>query len=174
MTISPLTRWLWFLSSWFPALLLWMLFALSGHQIWAFCAFTLLSLSLLTLYMVLNEMASMSGPQSSQVTILRTRDRENQCYMVWYVLPLLIQPWTSVQSAVALLIVVAMVGTIYVRGELLHINPVLFVLGYRLYEVQLENDTQTYLLLAQQHLSFSKPLNLVRLSDQLLWVTRSR
>jgi hypothetical protein len=55
-------------------------------------------------------------------------------------------------TAVATAVLVLLLAVIYVRGGLYHLNPVLALAGFRLYEVTEQNGRITMLLSRKNHL----------------------
>jgi hypothetical protein len=64
---------------------------------------------------------------------VRSRDEETMAYVLTYVVPFLGIDVSRVADLAAFALFLIVVGVLYVHTRLLYVNPVLTVLGYRLY-----------------------------------------
>jgi len=118
----------------------------SGNAIgWALVAASILPIAFLGIFL---QVARAVSPQTSLLPV-RTRQQDQLvlAFVSSYLLPvatsiLAVDSWSWVATGVLLLLLVL----IYLRGNLLHLNPVLSALGYRLYAIDLENGVEIMLL----------------------------
>jgi len=107
------------------------------------------------------------GQKRFQVTQVEDRGNDVAGYLVAYLLPFLPLGEPTARDIAAYILFIALVGIIYVRSELIHINPLLYVAGYRLLSVTVSlspGSTKQYMLIARK---------LPRLGDEI-WVRRFR
>jgi len=75
-------------------------------------------------------------PQEYTITSVVDRGADVGGYLVAYLLPFLVVPEPTGGELVAYIAFLAIAGVIYVRSELIYINPLLYVLGYRVTTVE--------------------------------------
>ena len=89
-------------------------------------------------------------------------------YIVGYIMPFLAIAFSDWQQVAALVVFFVILGFLYVNSDMIHINPTLNLLGYRLYEVTLE-DRSTYSLITRHRMQRDTTLQLVRIGDDILF-----
>lgn len=67
-------------------------------------------------------------------------------YVAAYLLPLLVVPEPSAGDLGAYLVILLTIGVVYVRSRMMQLNPMLYVMGYRVYSITTENDFTGYLI----------------------------
>lgn len=77
-------------------------------------------------------------------------DRENVTgeyvlYVVTYIIPFLVSDFGN-EEVFTLSVMLFFVGILYVRADLIHINPMFAIFGYRLYTITDENSNKIYIL----------------------------
>jgi len=88
-------------------------------------------------------------------------------YIVTYIIPFLAIPFSGWKEGVALTIFFIVLGILYVNSNMIHINPMLNLFGYHLYEVTLEDgDVQS--LVTRRRIRYRETLIAVRLGDEIL------
>ena len=97
-------------------------------------------------------------------------DKEVLAFLVSYALPL-VAPAQVGDSQLAFWTFMALVAVVLYQAELVNVNPLLGILGYRFYEVPSGSDT--LLLLARSRPGPSGAVGAIRLSDTL-WLEASR
>lgn len=75
------------------------------------------------------------------VTSVRSSGEASLAYLLAYVLPFIGGNFTSLGSLLSVAIFGVVIGSIYVRTDLLCINPILFVAGYGIFAVEVENGS---------------------------------
>jgi len=76
-----------------------------------------------------------SAPKKYRIERIEDRGSDVAGYLVTYLLPFLIVAQPSVWDLTAYALFIAIVGVIYVRSGLIYVNPLLYVVGYRLSSV---------------------------------------
>ena len=104
------------------------------------------------------ERVEVSIPEAKNV------DKEVLAFLVSYALPLVV-PARSLDNSPAFWTFMALVAVVLYQAELVHVNPLLGLLGYRFYEVQ--RGTETVLLIARSRSAKGSTRTIIRLSDTL-------
>jgi hypothetical protein len=163
---NAFVRTLLFLSSYLPlGLIFFVLFI--QKSLWI--SIGSLSLGLFGLVGLLVYMRSVQQVKATEFRIAQVQrnDAEAMSYIVSYVIPFFALEANSVEEAIALTIFFAMLGILYVHSNMIHINPVLGLMGYHLYEVTSEEDV-THALIARERIVPNKIINAVKAGDNIL------
>jgi hypothetical protein len=118
------------------------------------------------LYFVLRALRGI-GTRTVESTSVRRADERVLAFTSGYVAPLVVAAFGKPQAPtiIATAALVVVLAVIYVRAGLYHLNPVLAMLGFRLYEVTIENGSVTLLLTHADHLAQAGPIRCQYLSD---------
>ena len=111
--------------------------------------------------------------EREQVAVSRSKsvDREVLAFLVSYALPLVSSKHTE-SSAIAFWAFLAILAAVLYQAELVHVNPLLGILGYRFYEVARE-DGDTALLITRSRATAGATRTVIRLSSRL-WLESPR
>jgi hypothetical protein len=157
-------RWMLFISSYFPlTLIIWILFITQNPRLaWISLIIGTIGLTFTILYFIISLKAS-----PIQVKIIERQEKEGDVmgYIASYIIPLVTLPLNGWQQIFTLLIFTFVLGIIYTNSSMIRINPMLSLRGYRLYEIMVENSTDTYSLLS---------LNNIKKGDNILIVVVGR
>jgi phosphatidylglycerophosphate synthase len=163
---SILARFLLFLSSYFPlAAIFFILFV--GKQPWV--AIGILSIGLLgllgmTWYLrVVNRI----GPIQVKVRDIQRRDAEAMSYIVSYLIPFLAVPFNGWEQGFALSIFFVVLGILYVNSNMIHINPMLNLVGFHLYEITFE-DGAIHSLITRRRIVRGEKLSVIKVGEDIL------
>lgn len=85
---------------------------------------------------------------------VRIRDELPAAYLVTYLLPFMGPTTTSVRQLIALLIMFVFIGVVYVRSDLIYVNPSLSICGWSTYSA-LDGDGNVAMLVARSQLALS-------------------
>jgi hypothetical protein len=88
-------------------------------------------------------------------------------YIVTYIIPFLAIPFGGWKEGIALSIFFVVIGILNVNSNMIHINPMLNLSGYHLYEVTLENG-DVHSLVTRRRIRHRETLTAVRLGDDIL------
>lgn len=91
-----------------------------------------------------------TAPERVTIAEWRRRDDDVLSYLVTYVIPFMISPDDGWQKAVGLGLFLLVVCVLYVKTNMVYINPTLALFGYRLYEVKLGDDESTHPLITRR------------------------
>lgn len=103
----------------------------------------------------------------TKIVDCHSRGGEVMSYIVTYIIPFVAVAFSEWQQAVALAVFFVILGFLYVNSDMIHINPTLNFLGYRLYEVTLEGGS-VYCLLARGRIEKGRTLQLIPVGDDIL------
>jgi len=124
-------------------------------------------ISLLGLAMFLRA-ANQLAPHNVTVTRVVSRDAEAMAYIVTYLIPFLGISLSDPTDAVSLGIMFGLIAVLYVRTDLIYINPILSLLGYRLFEVETEGGKTSALVCKRDYVKTGSLIAIVSLDDYVL------
>lgn len=107
------------------------------------------------------------GPVQIKPESVQRRDGEAMSYIVSYVIPFLAVPFSGWEQGVALAIFFVVLAILYVNSNLIHINPMLNLAGYHLYEITLDNG-EVYHLIGRGRVVRGQTLLVVKAGDDIL------
>lgn len=93
-------------------------------------------------------------------------------YIASYVIPFLAVPFNGLEQALSLIIFFIVLGVIYVNSNMIHINPMLNIIGYTLYDVTLESGS-THSLITRRHIVRGESLSVVKIGEDILMEKRT-
>lgn len=151
------------------------LFALLALVLWpsgfAFACAALAVFGVLVL-VVLLRMARRGSPDPYEVANLRDAGSDVAGYLVGYLLPVLASPIPGIRDLVAYAAFLIVVGIVYVRSDLVHINPLLYVFGYRVFSIEISGGRDRFLI-ARNRPSSGQHITASHLTERLLIRHRS-
>src|ERR1035437_8497679 len=137
-----LTRIMLFLSSYAPLLCIYTLRSWDKYGWWA-SGFTVVAvLSCLWLWAFVLMSRSME-PTLIQPDSVSTRDSEALVYVASYVIPFVELPFDEWRSAVSLGIFFVMLGVLYINSHMIHINPMLNLIGFHVLEIEVKGEVHS-------------------------------
>jgi len=162
-----MTRVLLFVSSYAPLLaILWVRKTFGdGWFSWAIFGLALLSVAVLVIYLTL---ARRLAAHEVIVRSSSSKDGEAMSYLVSYLLPFLGLDSQRVADQVSLGIFLAMVAVLYVGSNLIHMNPMLNLVGFRILEVECEHGGMSTLICRKNYIRPGTSISVVSLSNHVL------
>ena len=145
LPIRPLFRFLLFVSSYFPAFLILFILLLDTFPWLAWTALGVGLLGLVALALVLGYL-SRQNARTLTVQACRSQGTEAMTYFINYVVPFLSGLLESRNSAIAFIVYFIVLGILYTNSNLIHINPMLNLAGYQIYQVEFEKDVPVALI----------------------------
>ncbi len=120
--------------------------------------------AMILLYFVLRSLAGIQS-RSVDTTAVRHEDERVLGFTSGYVVPVVVALFgaSGAATVVATTALVVLLALIYVRAGLYHLNPVLAVLGFRLYEVTAVNGQVIMLLSRDRHIPQQGPCSVATL-----------
>lgn len=163
---SLLIRMFFFASSYLP---LFVILALRNWSIYTNMCIMLLALGGLSI-VALGVFWSKARKQTV-VTIRIAKSSPNNAeamsYIVTYIIPFLDLDLEKPGTALSLAVFFLMLAVIYVQSNMIHINPLLNLMGWFIYEVETEEGTEFSLITRKHHISRGS-YRVIKLGGQLL------
>jgi hypothetical protein len=156
-----------FLSSYFPLAVIFLIIYYNTQLYIGLFSFFIGLIGFLGLLIFLKKLKKIT-PISYIVDSINKKDNESISYIVTYIIPFLSIPLTGWQPIVAIIIFLFIVGTLYVNSDMIHINPVLNLLGFHLYEITSQNNT--YFILSKIKIRKNEIIKAITISDDILMV----
>ena len=107
--------------------------------------------------------------QDLEVASAEVRDGDALAYIATYLVPFAAVTARDGRERAALGVFVALLAVLYVRGELFYVNPLLAVVGYRLFKVVTPRGATVVLLSKRRFLQSNSVVPARRLSDYVYW-----
>lgn len=158
---SVLLRYLLFVSSYFPLALISFFLFIEQQPIWAVIVLAIGSLGLIIMLVFFLRLALRLAPIQEKVTGLQGRDGEAMGYIASYLIPFVAIPFGGWQQGVALLIFIVVLSIVYVNSNMIHINPMLNLVGYHLYEITIEHSDTPHPLITRRRVVRGETLLLI-------------
>jgi hypothetical protein len=163
---SILTRVLLFLSSYFPLAVIFFFLLFSKSRALAIGILALGGAGLVGISVYLRLAQRLSPIRITVASVVR-RDAESMSYIVSYIIPFLAIPFQSLQEAISLGVFFFVIGVLYVNSNMIHINPMLNLSGYHLYEITIDSGA-TYSLVSRREVVRGETLSAIKASEGIL------
>lgn len=168
---SVLTRLLLFLSSYFPLSLIFFVILVHEHRKTATGILVVGFSGLVWMLLYLRKAQALSGIQL-KIAAFHRRDAEAMAYIVTYIIPFLVIPFHGWREGIALAVFFVVLGILYVNSNMIHINPMLNLFGYHLYEIAAD-DGGVHSLLARRTIRHKESVTVVKLGDEIVLEKRN-
>lgn len=112
------------------------------------------------------------APQSLHAESAQVRDGDALAYIATYLVPFAAITATTARERGALGLFVFLIAVLYVRSELFYINPLLALVGYRLFQVTTPAGVSVVLLTRRRFLRSELDIRVRRLSNYVYWEER--
>ncbi|MCJ7766902.1 hypothetical protein MUP79_00725 [Candidatus Bathyarchaeota archaeon] len=99
------------------------------------------------------------------ITRVSQRDADMMSYIVTYLVPFTSVSFNDLRNGIALCILLAVVAILYVRSNLIYVNPILNLLGYHLFEVESEDGKVSALISRRPYLRTPSTISVISLGD---------
>lgn len=172
--IRPWVKWLLFLSSYLPLFVIMLIqdFDSTGgkfpfkHQ--GFSAILMIiGLTTIVVLLVLLKKRSKRAGRPMNVKSFTAKDIDSLQYAVVYVIPFLSMDFGDTKDFLSLTVMLVVVGLLYVNSDMIYVNPILNMMGYRFYEVFDEKRDSVTVLTKQKMVKEESVLKLVPLYGDL-------
>lgn len=172
---SVFVRSILFLCSYFPLVLIFCILLWGMWPLWAILLLGSVGIvSLLLTLIYFKSMLKIRSPVTRKVVSVTQRDTDVMGYIASYLIPFVSFSLASVQQAVALSVFFGVLFLIYVRSNMIYINPMLNMVGYHLYEVEIEHDPSPRFYITHQRLKRGDDIHFTPLSDDIYLEKRGR
>jgi hypothetical protein len=162
---TVLIRSMLFLSSYFPLTLIFFFLFVERQPIWAFVVLIIGLSGLIFMVLYFFQFAPRLSSIQERITGLQRHDGDVMGYIASYLLPFVAIPFGGWQQGVALLIFVIVLGIVYVNSNMIHINPMLILFGYHVYEITLEHSETPHSLITRRRIAKNETIHLVDIGD---------
>lgn len=161
---SLLIRLLLFLSSYFPlAVIFAVQLYLKNHAFWSVVCL-LAGFSGLIGLAAFMRTSTKINPLTIKVATVSRRDGEAMSYIVTYLLPFIALPSGDLASGISLGIFLVVLAILYVNSDMMHINPMLNLTGWHIYEITLPQG-ETYTVIAKKRVRKGMELEVTQMAD---------
>jgi hypothetical protein len=107
--------------------------------------------------------------QKLEVATTQIRDGDVLAYVATYIVPFAAMNASSARDRWAIVLFVVLIALLYVRSQLFYVNPLLALVGYRLFQVVTEHDASVVLISRQNFVRSHTTISARRLSDYVYW-----
>jgi hypothetical protein len=162
---STFARFILFLSSYIP---LWVIFALvtwHDRRNFSIAFMMIAALSLVGTMIFLGVAQSLAGIDLT-VGVIRRKDSETMSYIASYIIPFAATPFDKPEQIVALIVFLVVLCVVYINSAMIHINPLLSLMGYNLYEIE-DTDGNPYFLMARRSLRRGDTVRAIDLANNI-------
>jgi hypothetical protein len=161
------TRALLFVSSYAPLLVILGIRNSFGHWSISLGLFSLAAVSVVVLVVFLR-LAGRLGSHAITVQTSSARDGEAMSYVVTYLLPFLGLDSESWADQISLAVFLLVLVVLYISSNLIHMNPMLNLLRYRILEIDSADGKRSTLLTKRAYIRPGTTISAVSLSDAIL------
>mgnify|MGYP000889349466 CR=1 FL=1 len=86
------------------------------------------------------------NPDSRKVIEIVSKNEQVLSYLVSYLLPFIGFDLNDRNEFISLIIILLTIGILYIKADLIYINPVLMLFGFNIYEVHFSNESKRILI----------------------------
>lgn len=104
------------------------------------------------------------APQELKIRTTKSRDGDVITYIVTYILPFTLTNPQNGREKLTLILLIALICFLYIKSQLFYINPILALIGYRLFQITTERST-SILITQKGFIATPATLNVYRLSN---------
>ena len=168
---NAFTRFVLFLSSYIP---LWVIFAVvtwQDRREFAFGFLAVAALSFVGTVIYLRLVQGFAGIDMA-VGVIRRKDSDTMSYIASYIIPFAATPFDKTEQTVALGIFLAVLCVVYINSSMIHINPLLSLMGYNLYEIE-DADGNPYFLMSKRSLRRGETVRGIDLANNIFLEKRA-
>ncbi len=168
--MNILVRCILFLCSYFPLFAI--LFVLLGGDqpvlAWIFLGVGLFGLVMTVLFFT--AIVFKRSPIRGEITSRHARGSEIMGYIASYIVPFVTFSLGSVRQIIALVIFIAILGVVYIfSNDMVRINPMFNLFGYRLYEVTSDQAKDSFALITRRRVKCGDKVLLIKVDNGIFW-----
>jgi hypothetical protein len=86
------------------------------------------------------------NPDNRKIIYIVSKNEQVLSYLVSYLLPFIGFDLTDINEFVSLIIILLIIGILYIKADLIYINPLLMLLGFNIFEVHFPNNSKRILI----------------------------
>jgi len=155
-----------FLSSYFP---LFIIFSIQNYSTHGFKALipAIIGIVSLTGLAIFLRWASNSSPRSITVSSIQRKDAEVMAYIASYLIPFMGLDFSKVENLISLLVFFFILMVIYINSNLIHINPMLNLASYHVYEIETDAGVTQTIISKKRRLARGCHISVIMIDDNL-------
>ena len=168
---NAFARFILFLSSYIP---LWVIFAIitlrtmRGVSI----GFVVLSVVRLAGTVIFRRLVQGFEGIEMPVGVIRRKDSDTMSYIASYIIPFAATAFDKTEQVVALAVFLVVLCAVYINSSMIHINPILSLMGYNLYEIE-DTDGNPYFLISKRNLRRGDTVKAIDLANNIFLEKRA-
>lgn len=130
---------------------------------WLPLIFAFLTILGIAITVVLLSAAKTIAPIFIKPIVTDKRGEETLAYLITYLIPFIGFRFDAISSATANVILFIMIGFLYVQSNMIYLNPLLSIMGYRIYKVKINGIVK--LMLAKNEVQDQNRIKVIPLSE---------
>ncbi len=138
-----------------------------AHGLWSLIPALVGAISLIGLALFIH-FVDTTSPRVQQAVQVQRKDAEVMAYIVSYVFPFLGLNFDDPLNTISLGIFFVILGVIYINSNMVHINPILNIFGYHIYEIETPSGSTYTVISRKGRIIKGEKLNVVVIGDDLL------
>jgi hypothetical protein len=108
-----------------------------------------------------------------KATKVCNRNSDYLSFLATYILPLVFVDFSSKRQVVILILLLIAIGFMYVKTDMFLSNPTLALLGYKIYEIQTEDEKICGVMVSQNDIEIDESIRYIRLDRNAFFVRRA-
>lgn len=96
-----------------------------------------------------------------KINKIESNNKINFEYFIAYIIPFVALDIQSERQLLAYGILFVVIGTLYVRSNLIYVNPTLTLIGYNIFKIEVDEDESVLLTRSNKTNALSKPILLI-------------
>lgn len=130
---------------------------------WLPLLFALLAVLGIIITLTLLSVAKTIAPIFIKPTVTDKRGEETLAYLITYLIPFIGFRFDSLPSATANVVLFVMIGFLYVQSNMIYLNPLLSIMGYKIYKIKINGKIK--LMLAKNEVQDENRTKVIPLSE---------
>jgi hypothetical protein len=147
---TAFVRWMLFISSYLPLAVIYWVFLIIQHPLWAWIILSAGALGTLFTFLYIGKILPNREPMQIKIAAQKSRDSEVMSYVASYIIPFITSSFNSWQQVVATTVFLVVLGLVYISSDMICINPVLNISHYQVYEIEVEQSPETHILITRR------------------------
>ena len=107
-----------------------------------------------------------------KVTKVSNRNADCMAFLITYIIPLVFFDFTSKRQVTILVLLLITIGIMYVKTDMFISNPTLVLVGYKIYEIQTDDDNIHGTMISQNEIHDGESIRYIRLGSQAYFVRK--
>lgn len=107
-----------------------------------------------------------------KITKIENVNYEFLTFLTTYIIPLICFDFSNTRYKIVFIILLIIIGIIFVKMDLYVANPILAIMGYRLYRVNVDKNNKDILVISKSKLFNNDSIDWIKLDDNCWYVKR--